>query len=165
MEYSLDSFFEMNWRYEIEPLVFFLNLSRVTIASIFNYSKFKNKLTLKQILKFQAEIDFIIESLISGPDKELLKHIDDLMTSKLINVRLKVNIDRNFQAKVTLVPKNRITELWADFIILFLGRNWQRELGRCNHCQAWFKKARNDQIYCKESCKVSACYYRNKKER
>ncbi len=166
-EYSLDSLLEMDWGREVASLAFFLNLTVNDLVEMFPTSTFKGKLPLEHLLDFHKEISYILGSLDSIPSEKHLRQIEQVLSAKLAPGRAKnqVVVTESLQARVELHPEALIDELWADFIFLFLGRDWNKELGRCVHCTTWFQKFRKSQMYCSESCKNKAYYHRDRKKR
>jgi len=163
VECSLDDFVKMDWGREVEPLVYFLNLSIDELSEMYPKSPFKD-VSVEGILTFRDDISYILDLLDSAPGVKQLRQVENELTEKLAGVRSLVFVTKDLRSHVDIdVDALRpIDKLWADFIFLFLDRDWSEELGRCVNCRTWFKKSMKNQIYCSNNCKVKMHYKRNR---
>lgn len=163
---NLESFINMDWGREIAPLAYFLNLTTDDLSKMYNDSPFRGQAPPEDVFRLHNDFVRIMESLDSDPGEKQLQQIEKELTSRLANIKNRAFISKDLRVyvEIDIDSLDMIDILWADFIFVFLARDWRKDLGRCGYCRRWFQKAMKNQIYDTNTCKVKAHYYRNRKK-
>lgn len=144
---AIDGLLTMNWADDVAPLVEFLNAA--IDCTEFGHLRNEMESILQMFANMQTEDD--------------ADHLGHELEKKLQGVTNEVKIiDRAARKiEVSLVVEGVIENIWADFICIFLYRNWRDLLCQCGHCAVWFERSRKDRVWCSESCRSKAAYARH----
>lgn len=147
---------KMDWGHDLSPLVDFLN-SPIESTEMQKFAVLRNDMAgiLQAFRSAHTFSEGTVEYIEQELEKKLQSAFNEVKIIDLVAGKIKVNL------KVEGVIEN----IWADFICIFLYRDWRGKLAQCGHCDIWFERSRKDKMWCSENCRSKAAYARHGDER